>query len=84
MADLGIRAGDKVLLVWARPSTPAALKQRAEELGAAVGGDGRVAVENMERLLLCEFLIPLIPSLSCSGKLSTLHKHSVIPSRGRC
>uniref|UniRef100_A0A3Q4GF32 Anamorsin n=1 Tax=Neolamprologus brichardi TaxID=32507 RepID=A0A3Q4GF32_NEOBR len=52
MADLGIRAGDKVVLVWAQPSTPTALKQYAEELGAVVGPDGRVAVENIERLLL--------------------------------
>uniref|UniRef100_A0A3B4F598 Anamorsin n=1 Tax=Pundamilia nyererei TaxID=303518 RepID=A0A3B4F598_9CICH len=52
MADLGIRAGDHVVLVWAQPSTPTALKQYAEELGAVVGPDGRVAVENMDRLLL--------------------------------
>lgn len=55
MADLGIRAGDKVVLVWVQPSTPIALKQYVEELGAVVGPYGRVAVENMERLLLCEF-----------------------------
>ncbi|XP_039988988.1 anamorsin [Xiphias gladius] len=52
MADLGIKAGDKVLFVWAQSSAPAALKQYAEELGATVGADGKVSVENMERLLL--------------------------------
>lgn len=54
MAELGIKAGDAVMLVWAQPSTPAALKQYAEEVGAMVGTDGKVSVENMERLLLCE------------------------------
>ncbi|XP_041851926.1 anamorsin isoform X2 [Melanotaenia boesemani] len=52
MADLGIRPGDDVLLVWTRPSSPGAVKRSAEELAAAVGADGKVAVENMERLLL--------------------------------
>ncbi|XP_068459184.1 anamorsin [Clinocottus analis] len=52
MAELGITAGDKVLLVWARPSAPAALQQYAEELGAVVGAGCQVSVENMERLLL--------------------------------
>uniref|UniRef100_A0A3B4ZZB7 Anamorsin n=1 Tax=Stegastes partitus TaxID=144197 RepID=A0A3B4ZZB7_9TELE len=52
MADLGIAPGNKVMLVWTQPSTPAALKQYAEELGAVVGADGKMAVENMERLLM--------------------------------
>lgn len=52
MADLGIRPGQKVMMVWSQPSAPSALKQSAEELGAVVGADGKVAVENMERLLL--------------------------------
>ncbi|KAM9753829.1 anamorsin [Menidia menidia] len=52
MADLGIKAGDKVLLVWTQPSAPEALKQYADDLAAVVGGNGKVAVENMERLLL--------------------------------
>ncbi|XP_069570449.1 anamorsin [Brachyistius frenatus] len=52
MADLGVRAGDKVMFVWDQPASPAGLKRYAEELGGVVGGDGKVAVENMERLLL--------------------------------
>ncbi|XP_068595162.1 anamorsin isoform X2 [Brachionichthys hirsutus] len=52
MTNLGIKGGDKVLLVWAQPSAPAALKRYAEELGAIVGPGGNLSVENSERLLL--------------------------------
>ncbi|XP_073328007.1 anamorsin isoform X2 [Pagrus major] len=52
MAGLGVKAGDKVLLVWTQPSAPAALKQHAEELAAIVGEDGKISVENTEMLLM--------------------------------
>lgn len=54
MADLGIKAGEKVLFVWDQPSKPTTLKQYAEELCTIVGSDGKVSVENIERLFFCE------------------------------
>ncbi|XP_067090322.1 anamorsin isoform X1 [Osmerus mordax] len=52
MADIGIKAGDRVLLVWAQTSSPETLKDLAGNLRAMVGSGGKLALENTERLMM--------------------------------
>lgn len=63
MVDVGVTSGDKVLLVWAQPSAPDALRQYVGELGAATGAGGKVLLENIDRLLLCELPFASFPAL---------------------
>lgn len=45
-----VSAAEKVLLVWDGTVDAEAMKQFAEKLQAAVGAQGKVSVENAERL----------------------------------
>ncbi|MGH0115793.1 UNVERIFIED_CONTAM: hypothetical protein FKN15_046978 [Acipenser sinensis] len=51
MSGLGVRAGERVVLVWGLPSSLEALKERAQSVVAA-GSGVCVSLENVDRLLL--------------------------------
>ncbi|XP_028665730.2 anamorsin isoform X1 [Erpetoichthys calabaricus] len=52
MSDLGVQAGENVVLIWGAPSSPEALQRLQQLLEDAVGADGKVFVENVEGLSL--------------------------------
>ncbi|XP_015223651.1 anamorsin isoform X2 [Lepisosteus oculatus] len=52
MAELGVQAGQSLLLMWGHPSSPTAVKEQVESLQKAVGSQGKVAIENIDRLRL--------------------------------
>uniref|UniRef100_A0A8C4TAS3 Anamorsin n=1 Tax=Erpetoichthys calabaricus TaxID=27687 RepID=A0A8C4TAS3_ERPCA len=52
MSDLGVQAGENVVLIWGAPSSPEALQRLQQLLEDAVGADGQVFVENVEGLSL--------------------------------
>uniref|UniRef100_A0A3B4B1Q3 Anamorsin n=1 Tax=Periophthalmus magnuspinnatus TaxID=409849 RepID=A0A3B4B1Q3_9GOBI len=52
VAGVGLKLGDRVLLVWTQPSDPEVLRTMAADVQASVGTQGKVSVENAERLLL--------------------------------
>uniref|UniRef100_A0A674NHP7 Anamorsin n=1 Tax=Takifugu rubripes TaxID=31033 RepID=A0A674NHP7_TAKRU len=85
MADFGIKAGENVLFVWDQPSTPTTLKQLAEELGTIVGSDGKVSVENVERLLLSSHLASTFDCVvSCVlADSSTVHSSETLAELAR-
>ncbi|XP_075898920.1 anamorsin [Nelusetta ayraudi] len=85
MVDVGVTSGDKVLLVWAQPSAPDALRQYVGELGAATGAGGKVLLENIDRLLLsCHSASTFDCVLSCLlADSSSVHSSDTLEELAR-
>ncbi len=56
MERIEVSVGSRVLLLWGANNTPESIKDAVNVLTQKVGQEGKVQVENMERLHLCEFL----------------------------
>ena len=55
--NLDVSVGQKVLLLWSGNQDVKKLQQLVEALTKRVGETGKVQVENIERLTLCELMI---------------------------
>ena len=55
--NLDVSVGQKVLLLWSGNQDVKKLQQLVEALKKRVGETGKVQVENIERLTLCELMI---------------------------
>ena len=55
--NLDVSVGQKVLLLWSGNQDVKKLQQLVEALTKIVGETGKVQVENIERLTLCELMI---------------------------
>ena len=49
-----VTQNERVLLVWSMHNDPESVKQSVEVLSGKVGSNGKVQVENRDRLLLCK------------------------------
>ncbi|XP_020790392.1 anamorsin [Boleophthalmus pectinirostris] len=77
VSDVGLKSGDRVLLVWTQPSDPEVLKKMAADVQAIVGTQGKVSVENAEKLLLSSHVASSFDWVLSFSLSDTSSSHSV-------